>query len=138
MATNTNVIQDALGLLGVTDDFTMTAEYGALGLRVMNDLLLQWGANEVDVGYAEQDTLTDTSPILPEHMLAVKYNLAVALSPYFGKEPSGALVALAVDSFKKLQRAEQVSRLAPVSMSHTHLGEIWGAHGGRYNIETDS
>ena len=130
--TNSNVIQDALGLLGVTSDVAMSAEDGALGLRGMNDLLTMWQDNEIDVGYSEQDTLTDNSPILPEYMLAVKFNLAVALAPHFGKEPSGALVAHARDSYQRLQRAEQTSRLQPVSVAP--LGRAWG----RYDILTDS
>lgn len=135
MATNSEVIQDALGLLGVTDDFTLTAEYGALGLRAMNDMLTMWEANEVDVGYFEQDTLTDDNPVNAEFLLAVKYNLAVSLAPYFAKEPPMALVALARDSYKSLLRKEMDSRLEAVDTLNAPLGQSWG---GRYNIFTDS
>lgn len=135
MATNSEVIQDALGLIGVTDDFTLTAEYGALGLRAMNDLLTMWEANNVDVGYFEQSSLTDDNPVNPENLMAVKYNLAIALAPYFSKQPSAALVALATKTYGHLLRKEQVSRLEPVTTEHAPLGENWG---GRYNILTDS
>jgi len=135
VSTNSEVIQDALGLIGVTDDFTLTAEYGALGLRAMNDMLTMWENNQVDVGYFEQDTLTDDSPINAEYMLPVKYNLAVALAPYFSKEPSMALVALARDSYKSLLRAEMESRLNEVDTFNAPLGESWGHW---YNILTDT
>jgi hypothetical protein len=135
MATNAEVIQDALGLIGVTDDFNLTAEYGALGLRAMNDLLTMWEANEVDVGYFEQDNLTDDNPVDPEYLLAVKYNLAIAMAPYFSKEPSGALVSVATSAYRALLRKEMDSRLEAVDSLNSSLGEAWGK---RYNILTDS
>ena len=131
MATNSQVIQDALGLLGVTDDFTLSPEYGALGLRAMNDLLLQWQANEIEVGYYEQDDLTDENPVAAENLMAVKYNLAVALAPYYGKEPSAALVGQAIGAFKNLQRQEQTSRLEPISVDPLGSFSNYG-----YNILT--
>lgn len=133
--TNSQVIQDALGMLGVTDDFNITAEQGALGLRVMNDMLLQWEDNDIHVGYGEQDTLTDTSPILPAHMLAVKSNLAIALAPYYPAAPmTPALAEIAQSSHQKLQRMAQSDLLGAVDLDHTHTG----LPGGRYNITTDS
>jgi hypothetical protein len=132
MSTNSQVIQDALGLIGVTDDFNLSAEYGSLGLRAMNDLLLMWQDNGIDVGYAEQDTLTDDCPILPEHMLSVKYNLAVALAPYFSKMPSAALAAQALASYMRLQRDGQVALQKPVSVAP--LGRDWSS----WDIATDS
>ena len=133
MATNSQVIQDALGLLGVTDDFNLSAEYGSLGLRAMNDLLLMWQDNEIDVGYSKQDTLTDDCPTLPEDLMAVKYNLAVALAPYFGKQASAELVGMGRVAYLNLQRAEQVGRQEPVSVDPLGSGNR-----GRYNILTDS
>jgi hypothetical protein len=135
MATNSEVLQDALGLIGVTDDFNMPPEHGALALRAMNDMLTMWEANEVDVGYFEQDSLTDDNPVDAEYLMAVKYNLAVALAPYYSKEPAGALVALARDTYKALVRKEQVSRLEAVDTLNAPQGESWG-YG--YNILTDS
>ena len=135
MSTNSQIIQDALGLLGVTDDFSLTAEYGALGLRTMNDLLTMWEVNDIDVGYFEQDNLTDENPVNPENLMAVKYNLAIALAPYFGANPTVALVATAMKAYNHLLRKEQSSRLAPVTTEHAPLGQNWG---GRYNILTDT
>lgn len=135
MATNSEVIQDALGLIGVTDDFNLTAEYGALGLRAMNDLLTMWEANEVDVGYFEQSNLTDDNPVDAKYLMAVKYNLAVALSPYFSKEPSGALVANARAAYRDLLRKEMDSRLEEVDTHNAPLGDAFGSG---YNILTDN
>lgn len=135
MATNSQVIQDALGMLGVTDDFNITAEQGALGLRVMNDLLSQWEDNGIQLGYGVQDTLTDTCPVLAPHLLAVKSNLAIALAPYFPAAPvTAALIEIASSSFQKLQRMAQSDQLAAVDLYHTHTG----LPGSTYNILTDT
>jgi len=122
-------------MLGVTDDFTLTAEYGALGLRVMNDMLTEWAQNSVDVGYFEQDTLTDDTPVEAEHRLAVKSNLAVNLAPYFSREPSPALLSIASRAYRNLLRCAQDAKLEPVTTESAPLGENWG---GRYNIFTDT
>lgn len=135
MSTNSEVIQDALSLIGVTDDFNLTAEYGALGLRAMNDLLIMWEANGVDIGYFEQDSLTDDSPVAPENMMAVKYNLALALAPYFAANPAPALIALAGKTYHHLLRAEQVSKNEPVTVEHAPAPEN---NRGIYNILTDT
>jgi hypothetical protein len=135
VATNSEVLQDALGLIGVTDDFNMPPEHGALALRAMNDMLTMWEANGVDVGYFEQDNLTDDNPVDAEYLLAVKYNLAIILSPYYSKEPSSALIAIARDAYKALLRKEQDSRLEPVDTHNAPQGESWGSG---YNIFTDS
>ena len=134
MSTNSEVLQDALGLIGVTDDFTISAEYGALGLRAMNDLLTMWLDNGIDTGYFEQGNLTDTNPVPAENMMAVKYNLAIALAPYFSASPSIALIADASKSYQHLLRKAQVAKQVPVDVRHAPQSDRFGPG---YNIITD-
>ena len=135
MTTNADVIQDAFNLIGVTDGINLSAEDGALGLRAMNDLLSMWDDNEVDISYSPQTSLTDTTPIAAEHMMAVKYNLAVAAAPYFGKTPSAVLLGFASASYNNLLRQNQNSRIEAVDTLHAPLGS---GYLPAWNIITDS
>jgi len=134
MATNSEVVKDALDMLGVTDDITAPVEYSVKAMKRMNDMLANWENNEIDVGYFKQDTLTDDCPVNDEYLLAVKANLAVSLAPDFKAVVGPALASLAMSTYKELLRKEQTSRTEPVTTEHAPLGQNWP---GRYNIFTD-
>lgn len=124
MATATNLlIQDALGLLGVlAESEPMSAEQGALGLRVLNELMADWQQDGVDLQFYEQTSLADDTPIPDHAALAVKYYLAMALAPYFERQVTPEFVALGNRYYARLVRDAMVAGLYPVSMRHLHRG----------------
>lgn len=124
MATGTNqLIQDAHGLLGVlSESEAMSAEQGALGLRVLNELMADWQQDGVDLQYYEQSSLAEDAPIPDHAALAVKYYLAMALAPYYERQVSPEFVALGNRYYARLVRDAMVSELRPADMSHLHRG----------------
>ena len=86
--TPNDAIKSALSLLGVlAEGETPNAEQSSDGLDEMNDMIFGWKTSGLDIGHYEVD-LNDEMIIPPEARRAVKYNLAVALSPHYEVEPS--------------------------------------------------
>lgn len=136
MATNTEILRDALGLLGVLNEMeTVSAEQGALGLRVLNEMMEEWRADGVNVGQWPQSDLTATSPLSQAVLPAVKYQLAAALGPHFGLRLGPDDVARGERYYSRLVRDAQVQLLTSADMSHLAWGE---SDGSDWNIETDS
>jgi hypothetical protein len=98
----------------------------------MNDLFAQWDGNNIDIGHFPQTDVNATSPIFADAMQAAKYNLAIVLAVEYGKEPPGAVVAVAMDGYKRLERDSVVAQLEPADMSH--LPGTWDI----FDIETGS
>jgi hypothetical protein len=92
--TNEEVIRDALGLLAVLSEIqSLSAEQGAHGLRIMNDMLAEWEASGIEVDYFPQ---TDISADFPSNDIAlIKYNLAIELAPYYQAPISEAVAVKA-------------------------------------------
>lgn len=133
MTTNTLIIRDALGLLGVLNEIeTPSAEQGAHGLRVMNEMLEEWNADGIRVGQWPQSDITAQSPIAQSALSAVKYQLAAALGPYYGKQLPGDAVARGERLYGRLVREAAVAAHEEADTSH-----LPGA-GGSWNILTDS
>ncbi len=133
MATNVEIIRDALGLLGVLSEVEeASAEQGAHGLRVMNELLEQWQADGVRVGQWPQTDLSATSPLAGNVLAAVKANLALALGPYYGKALAPTEMMRAGGLYQKLVRDAVNAELEPADMGH-----LPGAYGD-LDILTDS
>jgi hypothetical protein len=119
MASNLQIITSALRLIGVlSEGETASAEQGVDGLEAMNDLFAQWDGNNIDIGHFPQAEVTATSPIFADAMQAAKYNLALVLCVEYGREPPAAVVAVAMDGYKRLERDSVVAQLEPVDMSH--------------------
>lgn len=129
MATsNSQIIQDALGLLGVLQETeVMSAEQGAHGLRVLNELMADWEQDGIDLQFYEQTTLADTTPVPDHAILATKYYLAMALAPYYARPVSPEFVALGDKYYSRLVRDAMTEQLRPVDMSHLPVGEGWSS-----------
>lgn len=124
MATATNLlIQDALGLLGVLQETeVMTAEQGQHGLRALNELMADWQQDGIDLQYYEQTSLAEDTPIPDHAALAVKYYLAMALAPYYGRPVPPEFLALGSRYYNRLVRDAAVAAMRPADMSHIPRG----------------
>ena len=119
MATNLQIIRDSLGLLGVLRETeTPSAEQGEHGLRIMNELLEQWQAEGVRIGQWPQQDINATSPLPSNALAAVKANLALALSPYYGVMLGATEMVRAERLYRVLVRNAVVADLEPAAMDH--------------------
>lgn len=132
MATNSSIISEALSILGVLDEIqSLSAEQGVNGLSVMNDMLLEWDANEIDTGYYPQTDINAESPVYSDALSAVKHNLAIYLASYYGLEPKLPVAMIADRGYKRLLRDAIVAKMKEADMTGMPLGSAWSR---RYNI----
>jgi hypothetical protein len=87
-------------------------------MAVMNDMLLEWDANDIDVGYYVQTDINVESPVYSDAMQAVKYNLALALANYYGVEPRPSVYLIADRGYKRLLRDSQIAKVKEADMTH--------------------
>ena len=96
MVTNSDVIRDALGLIGVLNEIQdPSAEQGAHGLRVLNDMVNDWEANGISLQWFDQTDTTAECPLSGSVLGAVKRNLALELAPYYGRKVDAAAFQIA-------------------------------------------
>jgi hypothetical protein len=131
MASNLDLIEKAFRLIGVlAEGETASSEQGSDALTSMNDLFNEWAANDIDIGYYPQTSLSADSPIFADAIQAAKYSLAILLGSEYGVSPSPAVAAVASSGYKRLLRDAQVSKQEGVDMSHLSGGSL------TENIET--
>lgn len=119
MASNYDVIKEALSILGVISEIDpVSAEQGQNGLSVMNDMLAEWEADGIDVGYYPQTDINADSPVYSDALQAVKYNLALSLATYYQKEPSLPAAMLADRGYKRLLRDSINAKMQEADMTH--------------------
>jgi hypothetical protein len=127
MATNLEVITDALGLLGVlAETETASAEQGAHGLRVLNDMLSEWESSGLELDYFPQTDLSEEFP--SEDLALVKYNLAVELAPYYQATVSEAVAVRARQYYARRVRDWVRDSMVEQDVTHMPMGEghwIW-------------
>lgn len=122
--TNADLIRDALSLLGVVGETEpLSAEQGAHGLRMLNEMLAEWEADGLDLAYFEQDDINDESPIQNSEAGAVKYNLAIDLAPHYGKAVAPEIAARAGKYLYRLKRDQMIAALEPSDVTHLPMGE---------------
>lgn len=103
----------------------MSAEQGANGLRVLNELMADWEQDGIDLQYFEQIALADETPVPDHAILATKYYLAMALAPYYARPVPPEFVALGDKYYSRLVRDAMTEQLRPVSLSHLPVGDGW-------------
>ncbi len=119
MATNVEVIRDALGLLGVLREAEQpSADQGEHGLRILNEMLEQWQADGVRIGQWPQIDLNATSPLAANTLACVKASLAIALSPYYGTQVAPTEIVRAERLYRILVRDAVNAEIQPADMSH--------------------
>jgi hypothetical protein len=105
MATNNEFISDALKMLGVLQETeSASAEQSSDGLRILNDMMANLLADDVDVGYAPQSDPTIDNGINTEDRQAIKYLLAVHMAPHYDRPVSATVGVFASDGMNKLLR----------------------------------
>lgn len=103
--TNLEIIRDALGLLGVlAETESVSAEQASHGLRVLNDLMDEWEADNIEIGYWAQTEPNSEFPAMARTALAVKYALAVALAPHYGRAVPADVGVLSQRYYARLMR----------------------------------
>lgn len=118
-----DLIRDSLGLLGVLRETQApTAEQGEHGLRVLNEMMADWEVDGVDLGFVPSTSLADALSVDDGDIAPVKYNLAHALAPYYGRQTPPVVLERAISYYNRLLRQSMVDELEPVSLEHIPLG----------------
>lgn len=75
------IITDAMQLIRMIDqNESPSAEQGAQGLRILNDMLLNEAADGLRLGWFPQTAVTSVAPLRPQDLYGVKRMLAMALA----------------------------------------------------------
>lgn len=125
MATNAEFLSDALRLIGVLpENQPATAEQAENARRMLDDMMADWQAQEIDIGWTPIDDLTAECDISPSDRQAVKYNLAVRLYGIYptanGLRPD--VVAIAQAGYDRLLSTSLEDRQVEIDMTHLPLG----------------
>ncbi len=86
MATALEVINKALSLIGAKDAYNDADSVDiATGIESLNDLMMTLDADGIKLGYQKVSAQTDEIGVPDWALSMVKYNLAMALAPEYGK-----------------------------------------------------
>jgi hypothetical protein len=86
MVTATQIINGAYAELGIiASETAIEASELQFGLEVLNDMLAEWEAGSLQLGFAVVENATDEIRIPRKAHRAVKLNLAIALAPSFSR-----------------------------------------------------
>jgi hypothetical protein len=125
---NQTFVNDALSLINVLPSGQdASAEDGALAMRVTSEMTDEWSEDGVMVNWSPHATLADDCSLTGQELTAAKHHLAIRLCPYFGREPSPTLVALAQALYFKLQRNQMVKGIGDIELvvpATTHRYDI--------------
>jgi hypothetical protein len=117
MSTYAETIRDALKLIGVLNETeSVSAEQGADGLIVLNDLMALWESVGIYLGHVPSDTPSDTMVYPQKYRLAIKSNLAVALCPHYDRTPTPILLAMAASSYNRMSCDAIYNQAKPTSL----------------------
>lgn len=131
--TNVQVITKALEELGlVPEGESATAAQGSDMLDLLNQMMAAWSAQDCDLHFPPQDTLSAVCPIPEWAEAAVISNLAVFGSPQMRAPVSATLAVKASNGMDLVAKTLINLNLQGADMSHLHPGAL-----GRWNILTD-
>ena len=128
MATNLDVITAAYRGANIIDErATPSGTQGATGLQLLNDMMSDWEADGVELGYFPQTSVSATIPVEEENLRGIKANLIRAVAADAGFELSSEAIRIAVLTYARLQKrtTEEV---------HTNFDHMPGGGHHRYNI----
>lgn len=134
MSTNTQIIEDALGLLGIiSESETASAEQAAHGLRRLNQMLALWeDVDKISLGYFAQTVASDDCPLPAWAEKGVAGHLALDLAPHYHATISAEGAKVIADGYEAILRNVFNANLPTANLSHL------GGGNARYNIETDT
>lgn len=121
MSTNTQIISDALSLIGVlAEGETASAEQAAHGLRKLNQMMSTWEVDSIVLGYFQQSDVTAVCPIPDWSEKGVYGMLAVELAPDYNRQLSPEAAKIVNDGYELILR--RVISLGMKGADMTHLG----------------
>lgn len=101
--TKSELVIAALGELGMADyEFDITPEEITSGVRRMDSMLSQWSLRGVRVPYNFVGGPSDDSGLPMAFHEAVTLNLAIRLSPSYGKQPAMSVMTVAKQAFDSI------------------------------------
>lgn len=104
-----DMITDAFRLANIIDENeTPSAEQGVYGLRVLNQLMGQWDADGIRLGWVVVTSQAADLPLRFQDERAVKYNLAAELAGEYGVELTPRVAKIAADTRAALSKAHRL------------------------------
>lgn len=135
MSTNLQIITDALRSINVLDETeTASAEQGTHCLRQLNQMMAEWEASDVVLGYFAQTSTADTCPIPDWAEGGVAGKLALRVAPDFGAQVSIPTAAKADLGYSMILRTLLNLKLKGVNLNHLPAGS--GKFGTGFDILT--
>ena len=130
--TNSEFITEVMRLAGiVSEGVPLTAEQVLDGISMLNDMLADWSADSIDVGYFQQSDPAAENPIYADAMSAVKHNFAIRLCGHYGQEPPIAVVAVAQRGYERLERDAVSAAMKEADLTHLPgASNRWDIEGG--------
>lgn len=133
MSTNSAIIEDALNLAGILrESESLSAEQASHGLRVLNQMMAAWAADDVVIGYFEQTSPSAVCPIPDWAEKGVYGQLALDLAATYKAPIDPAAAKVAMDGYEVILRTLMNQRQVGADLSHLGSGQ------GRYDILTDA
>jgi len=135
MATNQNLIDLALGKLGVIEaGESANSTDSATCLGVLNRMMAEWRERDMDMNWFTQDTLGDTAPLPEWAEEAIASNLAVRAASDFRSNVTQAVITEALAGRRTVGNTLINQDLDNADMSHLPYGD---GRLSRYDINTD-
>jgi hypothetical protein len=102
-ASNLDILTAAFQRVNIIDETEVpSAEQGVVGLACMNDLLMEWDADGIQLGYFPQTNLAAQSPLQDEAIRCVKLCVAGEISAYYGMAIEPAVATEIQNAFTRL------------------------------------
>ncbi len=112
MATGLDIVKGALRRIGYEEAETpLEAEDAAVALEELNDMMAEFEASGLELGYIDITSLAEEVRIARGAQSAIKWALGVRIAPIFKVEVTEALVGVASGSVQNLET--QVIHLNP-------------------------
>jgi hypothetical protein len=129
---NLEICTDAARLVNIIDEITsLSPEQGEQALTALNDMLLDYARDGIDVGWYAQTDLSATAPLEDEDVRCVKLCLAKELAARNGLLPTldQELKDEMKAAYQKLSKRTQTYFESDLSGLPIPQGSYWG--GGR-------
>jgi hypothetical protein len=109
------LIGDALQLTGILSEIdSVSAEQGATGTTILNDLMASLEEDGIDLGYAPIPDSNGEVLLPPGQIGAVKYLLALLLAAHYGVQVQPLIAAIAANGHERLLRQSVISKMRTI------------------------
>lgn len=130
MATNLELITTAGRLINVIDENEApSAEQGVAWFAALNDMLADWFADGIRLGWFPQTDLNAEAPLAAENIRGVKFNLALEIAGLTALSVPDRVMATAQASYARLAKGAQQyfeSDLSGLPIGDAQYGYGWG------------